>query len=86
MPKLSATEPLLHPGATAVNSTFGAWVEIGEGARIVNSTFEDYANCDRFADIAKSSKLSIPCSSVKNAFAAHLGAILRFQTMGTAST
>lgn len=52
MPKLSATEPLLHPGATAVNSTFGAWVEIGEGARIVNSTFEDYANCDRFADIA----------------------------------
>jgi phosphonate metabolism protein (transferase hexapeptide repeat family) len=52
MPKLSASEPLLHPGATAVNSTFGAWVEIGEGARIVNSTFEDYAYCDRFADIA----------------------------------
>jgi phosphonate metabolism protein (transferase hexapeptide repeat family) len=52
MPKLSATEPLLHPGATTVNSTFGAWVEIGEGARIVNSTFEDYAYCDRFADIA----------------------------------
>lgn len=52
MPKLSATDPLLHPGATAVNSTFGAWVEIGEGARIVNSTFEDYAYCDRFADIA----------------------------------
>jgi phosphonate metabolism protein (transferase hexapeptide repeat family) len=43
---------LLHPGATTVNSTFGAWVEIGEGARIVNSTFEDYAYCDRFADIA----------------------------------
>lgn len=52
MPTLSATDPLLHPGATAVNSTFGAWVEIGEGARIVNSTFEDYAYCDRFADIA----------------------------------
>lgn len=52
MPKLSATEPLLHPGATVVNSTLGAWVEIGEGARILNSTFEDYAYCDRHADIA----------------------------------
>ena len=52
MPKLSATEPLLHPGATVVNSTFGGWVEIGEGARILNSTFEDYAYCDRHADIA----------------------------------
>jgi phosphonate metabolism protein (transferase hexapeptide repeat family) len=52
MPKLSATEPFLHPGATAVNATFGAWVEIGEGARIVNSCFEDYAYCDRHADIA----------------------------------
>ena len=52
MSKLSATEPLLHAGAQALNSTFGAWVEIGEGARIVNSTFEDYAYCDRYADIA----------------------------------
>ena len=34
MPKLSATEPFLHPGAQVVNSTLGAWVEIGEGARI----------------------------------------------------
>lgn len=52
MPKLSATEPLIHHGATVVNSTFGAWVEVGEGARILNSTFEDYAYCDRHADIA----------------------------------
>lgn len=52
MPKLSATEPLIHPGATVANSTFGAWVEVGEGARVLNSTFEDYAYCDRFADIA----------------------------------
>lgn len=52
MPKLSATEPLIHPGATVANSTFGAWVEVGEGARILNSTFEDYAYCDRFADVA----------------------------------
>jgi len=52
MPKLSATEPVLHPGATVVNSTLGAWVEVGEGARVLNSTFEDYAYCDRYADIA----------------------------------
>lgn len=52
MPKLSATEPLLHPGATVVNSALGAWVEVGEGARILNSTFGDYAYCDRYADIA----------------------------------
>lgn len=52
MPKLSAIEPLLHPGATVVNSTFGGWVEIGEGARILNCAFGDYAYCDRHADIA----------------------------------
>ena len=52
MPKLSATEPLLHPGATVVNTSLGAWVEIGAGSRVLNSTFGDYAYCDRFADIA----------------------------------
>ena len=52
MPKLSATEPLLHPGATVVNTSLGAWVEIGAGARVLDSTFGDYAYCDRFADIA----------------------------------
>jgi len=52
MPKLSATEPLVHAGAQVVNSSFGGWVEIGEGARVLNSTFEDYAYCDRHADIA----------------------------------
>ena len=52
MPKLSATEPLVHAGAQVVNSSFGGWVEIGEGARVLNSTFEDYAYCDRYADIA----------------------------------
>ena len=34
MPKLSASAPLLHPGAQVVNSTFGAWCEVGEGARL----------------------------------------------------
>lgn len=52
MPKLSATEPLVHAGAQVVNSTLGAWVEVGEGARVLNSTFHDYAYCDRYADIA----------------------------------
>lgn len=52
MPKLSATVPLIHAGAEVVNSTLGAWVEVGAGARILNSTFDDYAYCDRHADIA----------------------------------
>lgn len=52
MPKLSATEPLVHAGAQVVNSTLGAWVEVGEGSRVLNSTFHDYAYCDRYADIA----------------------------------
>ena len=52
MPKLSATEPLVHAGAQVVNSTLGAWVEVGEGARVLNSTFHDYAYCDRYADIS----------------------------------
>ena len=52
MPKLSATEPLLHPGVKVVNTTFGAWCEVGEGSRVLNSDFGDYAYCDRLADIA----------------------------------
>lgn len=52
MPKLSRDTPHLHPDAQIVNSTFGAYVEIGQGARIQNSRFEDYAYCDRYADIA----------------------------------
>ncbi|MGQ0565665.1 MAG: chloramphenicol acetyltransferase [Gemmobacter sp.] len=52
MPKLSATEPFLHPGTQIVNSAFEGWTEIGEGARIVSSTFHAYAYCDRLADIS----------------------------------
>jgi phosphonate metabolism protein (transferase hexapeptide repeat family) len=52
MPKLSADAPLLHPGCTIVETTFGGWSEVGEFSRLVNSTFEDYAYCDRYADIA----------------------------------
>jgi hypothetical protein len=49
---LSATQPLLHDGTKIVNSTFGSWCEVGAGSIVVNSTFHDYAYCDRLADIA----------------------------------
>lgn len=52
MPALRADAPLLHPDCEIVNSHFGAWCEVGRGARVLNSTFEDYAYCDRYADIA----------------------------------
>lgn len=52
MPKLSPTTPMIHAGCEISNSTFGPWCEVGAASRIVNSTFEDYAYCDRMADIA----------------------------------
>ncbi|NVO27252.1 chloramphenicol acetyltransferase [Donghicola sp. C2-DW-16] len=52
MPKLSPTDPYIHPECSIAGSTFGAYVEIGHGSRVLNSTFEDYAYCDRYADIA----------------------------------
>lgn len=52
MVKLSPTAPLLHDGCEIVNSQFGRWCEIGAASRVINSTFEDYAYCDRMADIA----------------------------------
>jgi phosphonate metabolism protein (transferase hexapeptide repeat family) len=50
--RLSATGPVIHPSAQIANSSFAPWTEVGEGARILNSRFEAYAYCDRFADIA----------------------------------
>lgn len=38
-----------------VNATFGGWCEVGQGSRVLNSTFEDYAYCDRLSDIANTS-------------------------------
>ncbi len=52
MPKLSPDAPHLHDDCTIVGSDFGRYNEVGQGSRIVNSTFHDYAYCDRFADIA----------------------------------
>lgn len=52
MPKLSPAEPFIHPGCEIANSTFGAFCEVGQGSRVLNSEFGDYAYCDRLADIA----------------------------------
>jgi phosphonate metabolism protein (transferase hexapeptide repeat family) len=52
MPRLSATEPFVHPDCDISNSSFGAYCEVGRGSRVLNSTFGDYAYCDRYADIA----------------------------------
>jgi phosphonate metabolism protein (transferase hexapeptide repeat family) len=50
--RLSPHGAVIHPSAHVEASRFEAWTEVGEGARILNSTFEAYAYCDRFADIA----------------------------------
>lgn len=52
MPRLSATEPFIHPECEIRDSTFGAYVEIGKGSRVAHSVFGDYSYCDRYADIA----------------------------------
>ncbi|KIN78782.1 DapH/DapD/GlmU-related protein [Sulfitobacter mediterraneus] len=52
MPRLSATNPFIHPDCDITDSTFGAYVEIGRGSRLNNATFGDYSYCDRYADIA----------------------------------
>lgn len=52
MPRLSPSTPHIHPDCQISESTFGAYVEIGQGSRVSHSTFHDYAYCDRLADIA----------------------------------
>ncbi len=52
MPRLSPLTPHIHPDCQILNSSFGAYCEVGQGSRIQNSTFEDYAYCDRLSDIA----------------------------------
>ena len=49
MPKLSPTEPFIHPDCEITNAQFGQYVEVGKGARVLNSIIGDYsylgANC-----------------------------------------
>ena len=52
MPKLSATEPFILPGCMLIDSQFFSRCEVGEGSRILYSTLQDFAYCDRLSDIA----------------------------------
>ncbi|KAJ55685.1 chloramphenicol acetyltransferase [Actibacterium mucosum KCTC 23349] len=52
MPRLSAETPFLHPDVSLTETTCGAYVEIGKGARVAYSAFGDYSYCDQYADIA----------------------------------
>jgi len=52
MPKLHRTTPVIGPDCELVNVSFGGWVEVGQGARLLNVEMQDYAYCDRYADIA----------------------------------
>lgn len=53
MPQLGP-EPFLHPNASVRQSTFGAFVEIGDGAHILETVMGDYSYTARYADIAYS--------------------------------
>lgn len=52
MARLDPDTPVIHPDCQIVQSTFGRYVEIGRGSRILNSRIGDYSYCDRRADIA----------------------------------
>lgn len=53
MARLTAEVPVLHDGVEITEDcTFGAFVEVGRGARVAQSSFGDYSYCDRYADIA----------------------------------
>ncbi len=52
MPKLSAESPLIHDNCILHDATFGRYVEIGQGSRIISTHFDDYSYCDRMAEVA----------------------------------
>ena len=52
MPKLSATDPVIHPDCQIQEATFGAFCEVGRGSRIAFVEMGDYSYCDRYADLA----------------------------------
>ncbi|MEL6648539.1 MAG: chloramphenicol acetyltransferase, partial [Pseudomonadota bacterium] len=49
MARLKPDAPFIHPECEIVDSTFGAFVEIGKGSRVQNSSWGDYSYCDRYA-------------------------------------
>lgn len=50
--KLFPDRPVIGEGAIVADTSFGAYCEVGQGSRVLNSRFDDYAYCDRLADIA----------------------------------
>ena len=52
MAKLSADVPRIHDNCILHNATFGRYVEIGQGSRIVDAHFGDYSYCDRMTEVA----------------------------------
>ncbi|SMX42859.1 chloramphenicol acetyltransferase [Actibacterium lipolyticum] len=55
MARLTEDQPYLHPDSDITESSFGRFVEIGQGSRVAFSDFGDYSYCDRYADIANAS-------------------------------
>ncbi|WP_118133994.1 hypothetical protein [Oceanicella sp. SM1341] len=51
MKKLSEA-PTIHPGAKVSGGHLGRWTEVGEGARLLDTTLGDYSYCERFSDLA----------------------------------
>lgn len=52
MATLNPNDPRLGAGCDITDSTFGRYVSIGIGSRILNTVFGDYSYTDRYADIA----------------------------------
>lgn len=52
MPKLSPDAPVVQPECEISGATFGRYVQIGQGTRLLNAEIGDYSYCDRFCDIA----------------------------------
>ncbi len=52
MARLKADVPFIQPDCEVSDATFGRYVEIGRGSRLAHCHFDDYAYCDRYADIA----------------------------------
>ncbi|WP_294611474.1 chloramphenicol acetyltransferase [uncultured Roseovarius sp.] len=55
MTRLRAETPFIHPDCEMSDASFGRYVEIGRGTRLAQCHFDDYAYCDRYADIANAS-------------------------------
>lgn len=50
--KLSAHEPMLHPGVAQTRTRFGRYTEAGQDSTLLDSELGDYSYCGRLCDIA----------------------------------